>query len=106
MPQYLFVYHGGAAPQSQAEIDATMAAWGAWFQDMGSAVKIPGNPVGQSYTVSASGVAEDGGANPASGFSVVMADTVEAANEMAKSCPMVVSGTGSVEVAEIHEFEA
>ncbi|WP_171101474.1 MULTISPECIES: YciI family protein [unclassified Ruegeria] len=104
MPQYLFVYHGGAAPQSQAEIDATMAAWGAWFQGMGDAVKIPGNPVGQSYTVSSNGVEDNGGANPASGFSVVMANSIDDANDMAKGCPMVVNGSGSVEVAEIHEF--
>lgn len=105
MPQYLFVYHGGTTPTDPAEIEATMAAWGAWFQNMGSALEIPGNPVGQSHTVSADGVADNGGPNPASGFTVVKADSIEAATEMAKGCPMVVNGSGSVEVAEIHEIE-
>ncbi|WP_170451468.1 YciI family protein [Ruegeria arenilitoris] len=105
MPQYLFVYHGGTTPTDPAEIEATMAAWGAWFQNMGPALEIPGNPVGQSHTVSADGVAENGGPNPASGFTVVEADSIEAATEMAKGCPMVVNGSGSVEVAEIHEIE-
>ncbi|WP_170529672.1 YciI family protein [Ruegeria arenilitoris] len=105
MPQYLFVYHGGTTPTDPAEIEATMAAWGAWFQNMGPALEIPGNPVGQSHTVSADGVAENGGPNPASGFTVVKADSIEAATEMAKGCPMVVNGSGSVEVAEIHEIE-
>ncbi len=58
MPQYLFVYHGGTTPTDPAEIEATMAAWGAWFQNMGPALEIPGNPVGQSHTVSADGVAD------------------------------------------------
>lgn len=105
MPQYLFVYHGGTTPSDPAEIEATMAAWGAWFQNMGPALEIPGNPVGQSHTVSADGVADNGGPNPASGFTVVKADSIEAATEMAKGCPMVVNGSGSVEVAEIHEIE-
>ena len=105
MPQYLFVYHGGTTPTDPAEIEATMAAWGAWFQNMGPALEIPGNPVGQSHTVSVDGVADDGGPNPASGFTVVKADSIEAATDMAKGCPMVVNGSGSVEVAEIHEIE-
>ena len=77
MPQYLFVYHGGTTPTDPAEIEATMAAWGAWFQNMGPALEIPGNPVGQSHTVSADGVADNGGPNPASGFTVVKADSID-----------------------------
>ena len=30
---------------------------------------------------------------------------IDAATEMAKGCPMVVNGSGSVEVAEVHEIE-
>ena len=105
MPQFLFVYHGGTTPTDPAEIEATMAAWGAWFQNMGDALDIPGNPVGQSYTVSHSGVVDNGGANPASGFTVIQADSIDAATEMAKGCPMVVNGSGSVEVAEVHPIE-
>ena len=105
MPQYLFVYHGGHTPTDPAEIEATMAAWGAWFQGMAEALEIPGNPVGQSYTVSSNGVVDNGGANPASGFTVIKADSIDAATEMAKGCPMVVNGSGSVEVAEVHEIE-
>jgi hypothetical protein len=105
MPQFLFVYHGGNTPTDPAEVEATMAAWGAWFQDMGAALEIPGNPVGQSYTVSDSGVVDNGGSNPASGFTVIKADNIEAATAMAKGCPMVVNGSGSVEVAEVHEIE-
>ena len=41
-----------------------MAAWGKWMEDNSSALKDPGNPVGPSKTVSPSGVADGGGANP------------------------------------------
>lgn len=100
MAKYLFVYHGGKAPESPEEGQKVMAEWMAWFGEMGDAVIDGGNPLGQSSTVSGSGVAGDGGANPASGYSLVNADSLDAAIEMAKGCPMVKSGNGSVEVAE------
>ncbi|TMV04952.1 hypothetical protein FGK63_17910 [Ruegeria sediminis] len=104
MPDFVFAYHGGKAPESPEEGKQVMAAWQAWFQNLGDAVVIPGAPVGMSKTVSASGVADDGGANPISGYSVVKAADIAAATEMAKGCPMVVSGNGSVEVAEVMEM--
>lgn len=104
MPSYMFAYHGGKTPESPEEGEKVMAAWNAWFAGMGDAVEIPGAPVGQSYTVSSDGAVDNGGANPLSGFSVIKADSVEAACELAKECPMVKDGSGNVEVAQIHEM--
>lgn len=101
MPRFLYVYHGGKAPDSEDEAQAVMAAWSKWMGDNGASLVEPGNPVGQSKTVSASGVAGDGGANPASGYTIVEAADLDAACAIAKSNPMVVDGSGSVEVAEI-----
>lgn len=102
MTNYLYIYHGGKEPASPEEGEKMMAAWMAWFNDMGDAVVDGGNPVRQSYTVSASGVVADGGANPVAGYTVVSADSIEAACEMAKGCPVMAEG-GSIEVAEIFE---
>lgn len=102
MPDYVFAYHGGKKPESAEEGQKEMEKWGAWFAQMGDAVVNPGNPVGQSWTVSASGVSHDGGANPLSGFTVIRADSMDAAAAMAKGCPIV--GTGSVEIAEVMEM--
>jgi len=104
MPQYLFAYHGGHTPESEEEGKKVMAEWMAWFGSMGEAVVQPGAPLGMSKTVSGSGVADGGGANPTSGYTVIAADNIEAACEMAKGCPMVVAGNGSVEVAEVVEM--
>lgn len=104
MPEFIFAYHGGKTPQSPEEVEREMAAWGAWFESMGTAVVIPGNPVGQSHTVTRDSVVQDGGANPISGYTVVKADSKDAAIDLAKGCPMVKDGTGSIEVAEIHEM--
>ena len=100
MPNFLFVYHGGKAPGSQEEIDRVMAEWGKWMSDNGPNLVDPGNPVGMSKTVTADGVADNGGSNPCSGYTIVKADTIEAACAMAKANPLVADG-GSVEVAEI-----
>ncbi|UOA28867.1 YciI family protein [Pseudosulfitobacter sp. DSM 107133] len=104
MPNFIFAYHGGTTPQTPEEGAAAMAKWVAWFENLGAAVVDGGNPVGQSKTVTASGVTGDGGANPLSGYSVISAADIDAAAEMAKGCPMVVDGSGSVEVAPIIEM--
>lgn len=104
MPKYLFVYHGGGMPETEDAQAKANADWGAWYDAMGAALVDGGGPVAQSHTVSHSGHVENGGANPASGYTVVEAESHEAACEMAKGCPIVVDGSGSVEVAQIVEM--
>jgi hypothetical protein len=100
MPNYLFVYHGGSMPQSPEEQAKVMQAWGAWMGAIGPNLIDGGNPVGQTRTVAADGsVSDGGGANPASGYSVIKADSMDAAVQKAKGCPILQSG-GSIEVCE------
>ncbi|MFT5131009.1 MAG: hypothetical protein ACI8W8_004642 [Rhodothermales bacterium] len=99
MAKYLFLYHGGSKPEPE-EFPVVMHAWMSWLQGIGAAVVDGGNPVGPSSTVSSDGsVAENGGSNPAGGYSLVQAESREAALEMAKGCPILAAG-GTVEVAE------
>lgn len=104
MPDFVFAYHGGSMPDTPEEGAKVMAAWNEWYGGMGDALVNPGAPVGMSSTVSADGVVDNGGANPLSGFTVVKAADMAAACEMAKGCPMVESGSGTVEVAQVHEM--
>lgn len=104
MPKFLYIYHGGGMPQTEEAQRKAMADWGSWYEAMGPKLVDGGAPVGRSHTVSGSGHTEDGGANPASGYTVVEADDHEAACEMARGCPMVVDGSGTVEVAQIMEM--
>ena len=55
-----------------------------------------------SKTVTSSGVVDNGGANPLSGFSILKADDIAGAVELAKGCPILPEGT--IEVAEIMEM--
>ena len=101
MAKYLFVYHGGGDnPESEEEVAAILDAWGNWFGTMGAAVIDGGNPVGQSYTVGPAGmVADNGSANPATGYSLIEASNLDDALAKAKGCP-ILEADGTVEVAE------
>ncbi len=99
MPDYIFAYHGGKKPESPEDGAKMMAEWQAWIADLGDTMVNPGTPLGKSRTVSADGVADDGGSNPIMGYSVVQADGIDAAVEIAKGCPFVEMGT--IEVAEM-----
>jgi len=100
MAKFIYIFHGGTVPTDTAEREAMMGKWMAWFGEMGDAVVDGGAPLGMSSTVSGSGVASNGGSNPAMGYCVVLAENIDAANEMAKGCPNL-DREGSVEVAEL-----
>ncbi len=102
MPKFVFAYHGGKMPETPEEGAEVMARWQAWFEGMGDAVVDGGNPAGPSRTVTASGVEDNGDANPLSGYSLINADSIDAAVEIAKGCPILSYGT--VEVAEAVEM--
>ena len=104
MPKFIFAYHGGGKPETPEEGEKVMAAWMAWLGGMGEACVDMGAPVGMSQTVSADGVADNGGSNPLSGYSIVEAADAAAAVEMAKGCPILDGGEGTVEVAPIMEM--
>ena len=99
MSSYIFAYHGGKKPESPEAGAELMTKWRAWIGGLGDAVVNPGTPVGMSKTVSSGGVSNDGGSNPLSGFSIVEAESMDAALEIAKGCPHLEHGT--IEVAEM-----
>lgn len=103
MPNYIFAYHGGKKPESPEEGAKLMARWKAWVGGLGAAAVNPGSPVGMSKTVSSGSVSNDGGSNPLSGFSIVNADSMEAALKMVQGCPHLDHGT--IEVAEVMEMK-
>jgi hypothetical protein len=98
MANYLFAYTGGSMAQTDAEREAAMAAWGQWFGALGSAIVDAGNPFGPSSSVGSSG--SNGAAKTGlSGYSVISADSLDAATELAKDCPVIANG-GAVDVYE------
>ncbi len=104
MSNYIIAYHGGNMPESPEEGAKQKAKWKAWVDGLGAAVVNPGTPLGKSRIVSSGGVSDDGGPDPMMGFTVVEADSMDAALEMAKGCPHVEFG-GTLEVAEVMEMK-
>ena len=97
---YLLVYHGGQVPETPEEGAKAMESWNAWFASLGDAVVDGGNPVGQVRTIGNNGTVSNGALNPATGYSVIKADSLDAAVALAKGCPILNGGLGSIEVGE------
>lgn len=103
MADYVLVYKGGGGmPQTEAEQQAVMAAWEGWYGALGQAVVDGGNPFGPSTRVAADGTVRDGGASGLSGYTILRADSLPQATDLAKGRPVLASG-GSVEVYETFE---
>jgi hypothetical protein len=102
MSKYVLAYRGGGMADTAEAQQASMAAWGAWFGRLGAAVTDWGAPFGTSTTVSATGAAP-GGAAELTGYSIVTADSLDAAAALAASCPIVADG-GTVDVYESVEM--
>lgn len=100
MTKYILAYHGGGMPASPAEGAKIMEAWNNWYAKIGDKLADGGSAFGKSMTVNSNGsVSQGGGANPLSGYTVVNADSYDAANAIAKGSPILEAG-GSVEVCE------
>jgi hypothetical protein len=92
MANYVFAYSGGkGVAADEAERNAQMARWGQWF-DGGAAM-------GTAKTVGPGGSVSDGGSRGLTGYSIVSADSLDSAVELAKSCPVLEIG-GAVDVYE------
>jgi len=100
MAKFTLVYHGGAMTEGEEAQQAVMDTWFAWFGALGPAIVDAGAPFGPSATIAADGSSTDGGgANPATGYSIIEALDLDDATAKAKGCPVLASG-GSVEVCE------
>lgn len=100
MANFLLLYTGGGAP-TPADRDKIMQQWGGWFGKLGDKVVDAGNPFGHAKNISNGSAHEGAAQNPAAtGYSILKADSLNAATELAKGCPVLQSG-GKVTVYEI-----
>ena len=102
MSKFGFVYSGGSMALTPEEQEASMQEWGNWFGTLGEAITDPGNPFGASSAVSADGSVGTGKLG-ASGYTVITADSLDAATAAAKGCPVLATG-GAVDVYEALEM--
>src|SRR4051812_11775024 len=98
MANFLLTFHGGSMPETKEEQDQVMSAWTGWFGTLGDKLVDGGNPVSQTKTIAPGGSVSET-SNPPSGYSIIKADSLDEAVELAKGCP-VLHGGASVVVAE------
>lgn len=81
-----------------------MAAWGAWFGQLGDALVDGGAPFGPRVALSADGSVNDGGLVPdLNGYGVIEAASMAEAVELSKGCP-VLAGGSTVQISESMEM--
>src|SRR5262245_15215431 len=113
MADFLLVYQGGDPSwreRPQAEIDAAMQAWGQWFKQLESTgnLRNPGAPLGPGGAVlrNGRGIQTDMATAEVKeligGFSIIAAESLEQAAELAKGSPFLRNNpTGTVVVRPI-----
>ena len=114
MADFLLIYQGGDPSwreRPQAEIDAAMQAWGQWFKQLESTgnLRNPGAPLGRDGVVvraNGRGVQTDMAMAEVKeligGFSIIAAESLEQAAELAKQAPFLRNNpAGSVVVRPI-----
>lgn len=100
MAQYMITYLGGSQPSSPEQGKKHFARYKDWLQSMGESVVSPANPLKNTCTIHADGSVTKGGMTSMSGFTIIKADSIEAAQDKAKTCPFLDLG-GSLEVSEL-----
>lgn len=100
MSQYLITYIGGNKPATEEEGKEQMSKYRAWLSALGEAAVSPANPLKNTHTVNSDGVVVEGSKSSMSGYTIVSADSIDAAISIAKDCPFLDIG-GSLEVSEL-----
>lgn len=104
MTNFVFVYYNAGSMDSAdaAAMDEVKKAWGAWFAKLGESLVDGGNPFNNNgMAVQASGASSIENF-PATGYSIVKAESMDAAVEMAKGCPML-SDSGDEAAVRVYE---
>ena len=113
MSQFLFVYRNSApsymtmTPEEMQQMLQKWQTWitdgirKGWMVDAGDALKREGRVVNAKKVISDGPFIEV--KELVGGYSIVQADTLDAAAELAKGCPIFLRG-GSVEVRPLQEF--
>jgi len=91
-------------PESDEDIAAVMATWGAWYERLGAAIVDGGNPFGVSKNVTDAGVGDGSVSSPAvTGYTIISADSLDAAVENVADHPHLKYG-GQVSVHETFQM--
>ncbi len=104
MAHYILSYLGGTPPTTAEEGQQHFERYRIWLATLGEAVVSPANPFKNTHTVKPNGSVVPASTTTMSGYTIVQADSIELALEMAKSCPFLEIG-GALEVSELMQMK-
>ena len=107
MAKYILLYKGAATDMSAMtpeQVQEEMGRWMAWYGGLGESVTDMGAPFGQGGSV-----VDDGSAGTPSaltGYSILEADSLDAAKAMTNGHPYIREGNGNyaIDVFELHDM--
>lgn len=103
MPRYLITYLGGNPPSAADGGQQHFAKYMEWLASLGDAAVSPANPIKDTRTVNPDGSIDDGGSSAMSGYTVIAAESMDAALALARACPFL-EIDGRLEVSELVEM--
>lgn len=87
MKKFVIFHFGFETPTPEI-----MDAWSKWFESIGDKIVDPGSPLGNGREISRSGTKElPMGLESLTGYTVINAASIDEAEKIAKSCPMITS---------------
>ncbi|MCP4966873.1 MAG: hypothetical protein GY926_16795 [bacterium] len=85
MKKFILIYHGHQTLGAEVE-----AAWNDWFERRATSFAEVGHMFGPGRQISNDGIIEWSlSTNPASGYSIVVAPHIDAAEQLLEGCPIV-----------------
>jgi len=104
MSHFIFTYHGGTKPDTPEAGKEGMKKWKEWAAGLGASLINPGTPVGITKVLTKDGVSEVPSVHPIAGFSIIEAESMDAALELLKDCPHIHMMGGTLEISEMLEM--
>lgn len=94
MTKFVLFYRGGNMPETPEEQAQIMQAWNGWFGQLGSGLVDGGQPftAGPKQVAADGTVSEGDGGAGGSGYSIIEAESLDAAVALAQACPVLQGG--------------
>ncbi|KJZ08845.1 MAG: YciI family protein [Marinomonas sp.] len=105
MTHYLITYVGTPREMGRDEGRQHMVKYRDWLDNLGDAVVSAANPVRNTKTIDSEGKVSEGSASHMSGYTIIQAESDEAALAIAQACPYLEVG-GQLEVSELVQLSS
>jgi hypothetical protein len=87
MKKFIIFHYGFKKPTQEI-----MDSWNKWFAALGDKIVDPGSPLGPGREISRSGTKDlPLGLESLTGYTIINAESIDAAENIAKGCPMITS---------------